>query len=124
MFLLKNRFIFQTQKEFGFQYLTECDGESILHLYNHGGAEFAAQHLDGVFSFVLLDVAERKVFIGRDTMGVRPSFKFLSHDGFLAVCSEAKGNVEANISNEFFGYKLSVQSKHKYTLQFEYILIL
>ena len=84
---------FQTQEEFGFKYLTECDGESILHLYNHGGAEFAAQHLDGVFSFVLLDVAERKVFIGRDTMGVRPSFKFLTPDGFLAVCSEAKGKL-------------------------------
>ena len=81
------------REEFGFKYLTECDGESILHLYNHGGAEFAAQHLDGVYSFILLDVAERKVFIGRDTMGVRPSFKLLTPDGFLAVCSEAKGTM-------------------------------
>ncbi len=80
------------QEEFGFNYTTECDGESILHLYNHKGAEFAAQHLDGVFSFILLDVAQRKVFIGRDTIGVRPSFKLLTDDGFLAVCSEAKGN--------------------------------
>ena len=84
-------FFVQVQEEFGFKYLTECDGESILHLYNHGGVEFAAQHLDGVFSFILLDVAERKVFIGRDTMGVRPSFKLLTPGGFLAVCSEAKG---------------------------------
>ena len=102
LFPLSDLFIFQTQKEFGFQYLTECDGESILHLYNHGGAEFAAQHLDGVFSFVLLDVAERKVFIGRDTMGVRPSFKFLSPDGFLAVCSEAKGNGKETLQKRVF----------------------
>ncbi len=81
------------QDEFDFNYTTECDGESILHLYNHGGAEFAAQQLDGVFSFVLLDVSQRKVFIARDTIGVRPSFKLHTSDGFLAVCSEAKGRI-------------------------------
>ncbi|CAH1788715.1 unnamed protein product [Owenia fusiformis] len=80
-----------TQKQFDFKYLTECDGESILHLYNRGGIEFAAKHLDGVFAFILLDVKERKVFIGRDTFGVRPCFRLLTDDGFLAVCSEAKG---------------------------------
>lgn len=30
--------------------------------------------------------------MGRDTYGVRPLFKLLTDDGFLAVCSEAKGN--------------------------------
>ncbi|CAH1788717.1 unnamed protein product, partial [Owenia fusiformis] len=67
------------------------DGESILHLYSKGGIEFAAKHLDGVFAFILLDVKERKVFIGRDTFGVRPCFRLLTDDGFLAACSEAKG---------------------------------
>ena len=47
--------------------------------------------MDGVFAFVLLDTANRKVFLGRDTYGVRPLFKLLTDDGFLAVCSEAKG---------------------------------
>ncbi|XP_023933088.1 asparagine synthetase [glutamine-hydrolyzing] [Lingula anatina] len=78
------------QKQFDFDYETNCDGEAILHLYNHGGAEFAAQHLDGVFAFVLLDTSERKVYLGRDTYGVRPAFRMVE-DGFLAVCSEAKG---------------------------------
>ncbi len=47
--------------------------------------------LDGVFAFILLDTANRKVFLGRDTYGVRPLFRLLTDDGFLAVCSEAKG---------------------------------
>lgn len=47
--------------------------------------------LDGVFAFVLLDTANKKVFLGRDTYGVRPLFKLLTDDGFLAVSSEAKG---------------------------------
>ncbi|KAJ8314233.1 hypothetical protein KUTeg_008794 [Tegillarca granosa] len=81
-----------TRKEFDFPHDTECDGESIIHLYHHGGIEFAAKHLDGVFAFVLLDTANRKVFLGRDTYGIRPMFRFFTDDGFLAVCSEAKEN--------------------------------
>lgn len=53
---------------------------------------FAAQHLYGVFAFIVLDIAERKVFIGRDTYGVRPAFRMYDADnGVLAVSSEAKG---------------------------------
>lgn len=83
------------QKEFGIHQQTECDGEIILHLYAHGGAKFAAQHLYGVFAFIVLDVAERKVFIGRDTYGVRPAFRMYDADnGVLAVSSEAKALVD------------------------------
>lgn len=52
-----------------------------------------ASLLDGVFAFVLLDTANRKVCVGRDTFGVRPLFHVLTQDGFLGVCSEAKGKV-------------------------------
>ena len=71
---------------------TECDGEVIIHLFVKGGVEFAAKHLDGVFAFIILDTAERRVYVGRDTYGVRPAFKsYIEEKGFLAVCSEAKG---------------------------------
>ncbi|XP_038044894.1 asparagine synthetase [glutamine-hydrolyzing]-like [Patiria miniata] len=79
------------QKQFGFKYLTECDGEAIIHLYAQGGAEYAASMLDGVFAFCILDTAAKKVFLGRDTYGVRPMFRLLKDDGLLAICSEAKG---------------------------------
>lgn len=68
------------------------DGEIILHLYDKGGIEHTICMLDGVFAFILLDTANKKVFLGRDTYGVRPLFKAMTEDGFLAVCSEAKGN--------------------------------
>ncbi|XP_043824826.1 asparagine synthetase [glutamine-hydrolyzing] isoform X1 [Dromiciops gliroides] len=83
----------QLQKHFGFEYQTQVDGEILLHLYNKGGIEQTAALLDGVFAFILLDTANRKVFLGRDTFGVRPLFKVLTDEGFLAVCSEAKGLV-------------------------------
>ena len=84
-------FCLQLQKEFDFHYATKCDGEAIIHLYAHGGIEFAAKQLDGVFAFCLLDTANRKVFLGRDTYGIRPMFRLYNENGFLAVCSEAKG---------------------------------
>ncbi|XP_053274311.1 asparagine synthetase [glutamine-hydrolyzing] [Pleuronectes platessa] len=79
------------RKEFEFDYQTEVDGEILLHLYDRFGIQKMASLLDGVFAFILLDTANRKVYLGRDTYGVRPLFKLLTDDGFLAVCSEAKG---------------------------------
>lgn len=80
------------QERFEFEYQTNVDGEVILHLYDKGGIEQTISMLDGVFAFILLDTANKKVFLGRDTYGVRPLFKAMTEDGFLAVCSEAKGN--------------------------------
>ena len=51
------------------------------------------EQLYGVFAFVLFDAKERKVFVGRDTFGVRPSFRIFTDCGFLAVSSEAKGSI-------------------------------
>ncbi|XP_069110761.1 asparagine synthetase [glutamine-hydrolyzing]-like [Argopecten irradians] len=81
----------ELQKQFDFHYNTQCDGESIIHLYARGGIKFTASHLDGVFAFCLLDTNNRKVFLGRDTFGVKPLFRFLNEDGFLSTCSELKG---------------------------------
>ncbi|XP_042369718.1 asparagine synthetase [glutamine-hydrolyzing]-like, partial [Plectropomus leopardus] len=79
------------RKHFDFDHQTQVDGEILLHLYDRFGIQEMASLLDGVFAFILLDTANRKVFLGRDTYGVRPLFKLLTDDGFLAVCSEAKG---------------------------------
>ncbi|KAK9957224.1 hypothetical protein ABG768_011488 [Culter alburnus] len=79
------------KNHFEFDYQTKVDGEILLHLYDRFGIEKMASLLDGVFAFILLDTANRKIFLGRDTYGVRPLFRMLTDDGFLAVCSEAKG---------------------------------
>ncbi|XP_046558716.1 asparagine synthetase [glutamine-hydrolyzing]-like [Haliotis rubra] len=88
-------------KEHGFHLSTNCDIEPVIHLYAKYGIYFPA-HLDGVFAFCLLDTANRKVFIGRDTFGVRPCFKLVTDSGFLAVCSEAKGlfGLRHNLTDE------------------------
>ncbi|XP_075867297.1 asparagine synthetase [glutamine-hydrolyzing] [Nelusetta ayraudi] len=84
------------RKQFGYDYATEVDGEILLHLYDSFGIHKMASLLDGVFAFILLDTASRKVFLGRDTYGVRPLFKLNTDDGFLAVSSEAKGLIDVS----------------------------
>ncbi|KAL7829988.1 hypothetical protein SRHO_G00311150 [Serrasalmus rhombeus] len=79
------------REAFEFDCQTKMDGEVLLHLYDCFGIEKMATLLDGVFAFILLDTANRKVFLGRDTYGVRPMFRLLTDNNFLAVCSEAKG---------------------------------
>jgi len=81
----------QTQKKYGYELETSCDGEILIHLYNDKGPRFMCEQLYGVFAFVLFDTKERKVYVGRDTYGVRPSFRIYTDCGFLAVSSEAKG---------------------------------
>lgn len=81
----------QLDKQFDLSVSTECDGEPIIHLYSMLGAEEMAKQLDGVFAFCILDTANRRVVLGRDTFGVRPLFRLHTDLGFLAVCSEAKG---------------------------------
>ena len=63
----------------------------MIHLYNDKGPRFMCEQLYGVFAFILFDARERKVYVGRDTFGVRPSFRIYTDCGFLAVSSEAKG---------------------------------
>lgn len=79
------------KEKYGFNYSTDCDGESLIHLYNKGGIEFMCENLYGVFAFILLDTKKRTLYVGRDTYGVRPAFKLTTPDGTLAICSEAKG---------------------------------
>ncbi|KAF5920383.1 hypothetical protein HPG69_009633 [Diceros bicornis minor] len=83
----------EMKHRFEFDHQTKADGEIILYLYDKGGTEQTICMLDGVFAFILLDTTHKKVFLGRDTYGVRPLFKAMREDGFLAVCSEVKGLV-------------------------------
>ncbi len=80
------------------------------------------QSLYGVFGFILLDLKLNKVFVGRDTYGVRPLYKtFNPETGTLGVCSEVKGliglkfnaAIEPVLPGTFDEYDLVVNAKIK-----------
>jgi asparagine synthase (glutamine-hydrolysing) len=89
----------ELQKKYQFNCITSCDIELLIHLYNKGGIEFMCENLNGEFAFILFDSKTRKVFLGRDTFGVRPLFKTYLDNNMLAACSEAKGLIDVKFKN-------------------------
>ncbi len=53
---------------------SKSDCEIIIHLYEKFGIDQTLQVLDGVFAFMLIDLNINKIFVARDTYGVRPLF--------------------------------------------------
>lgn len=62
-------------KQINIQPITESDCEIILHLYKMFGIAHTLQLLDGVFAFILYDSNLNKMYIGRDTYGIRPLYQ-------------------------------------------------
>jgi asparagine synthase (glutamine-hydrolysing) len=73
----------------GHIYKTNCDTETILHLYEEHGTK-CVDYLRGMFAFAIWDQNRRELFIARDRLGVKPLYYYLSQDGSLYFASEIK----------------------------------
>ncbi len=63
-----------------------CDSELILKTYLKW-QEDCVDHLIGDFVFVIYDEKKQKIFCGRDHMGVRPFYYYLSDERFFCATS-------------------------------------
>lgn len=52
---------------------TSCDTEAVLYSYVIYG-EDCPKHLNGIFAFIIYDESEKKLFMARDRLGVKPFF--------------------------------------------------
>jgi asparagine synthase (glutamine-hydrolysing) len=78
-----------------YQFQTRCDTETILYLYEEYG-EKCVERLRGMFAFAIWDKRERRLFIARDRLGVKPLYYvFDEADGNLFFASEIKSLLEA-----------------------------
>jgi asparagine synthase (glutamine-hydrolysing) len=66
----------------GHKMRSNSDTEVILHLYEDEGAKCLSK-LNGMFSFVIWDKAERTLFAARDRFGIKPFYYALHDDSFL-----------------------------------------
>ena len=73
----------------GHTYRTQCDTESLVHLYEEEGAEFAAR-LHGMFALAIWDAPRRRLVLARDRMGQKPLYYAETSSGALVFGSEAK----------------------------------
>lgn len=78
----------------GHRYRTECDTETIVHLYEEFGKE-CVHRLRGMFAFAIWDKNKKELFIARDRLGVKPLYYLHDEAGNLFFASEIKAILEA-----------------------------
>jgi len=79
----------------GHRLASDGDGETIVHLYEEHGLEFASR-LEGIFAIALWDTRRRRLVLARDQLGVKPLYYSLGPEG-LAFASEVKALIAGGL---------------------------
>ncbi|MCL6546485.1 MAG: asparagine synthase (glutamine-hydrolyzing) [Bryobacteraceae bacterium] len=95
----------------GHRYRTQSDTETLVHLYEEEGEDFAAR-LNGMFALAIWQESEKKLFLARDRMGIKPLY-YLRRGSDLHFGSELKAilahpEVERRISRSGLSYYLGL----------------
>jgi asparagine synthase (glutamine-hydrolysing) len=95
----------------GHRFRSRSDTETIVHLYEEYGSD-CVSHLRGMFAFALWDSQQRKLFVARDRLGIKPLYYRLSGDHLLfgseikAILAHPAVRAEFNIGAlaEYLGF--------------------
>ena len=98
-------------EERGHQFYTNCDTETIIHLYDEYGAD-CVQHLRGMFAFAIWDETDKSLFVARDRIGKKPLLYSHQPNGDLIFGSEftallAHPDVSREVDTEAIHHYLS-----------------
>jgi asparagine synthase (glutamine-hydrolysing) len=72
----------------GHRFSTKSDTETILHAYEEWG-EACVEYLRGMFAFAIWDEKEKRLFLARDRLGIKPLF-YAEYMGRFYFASEMK----------------------------------
>jgi len=97
----------------GHRYRTCSDTETILHLYEEYGAD-CVQHLRGMFAFAIWNRSDRRLFVARDRLGIKPlyyrcdgrTFLFASEIKAILAYPGVRAELNRSVLAEYlaFGY--------------------
>ncbi len=73
----------------GIQFATNSDTEVILEAYSYYKKE-CLNHFNGMFAIAIWDSKEKRLFLARDRLGVKPLYYSLLNDGTFIFASEIK----------------------------------
>jgi asparagine synthase (glutamine-hydrolysing) len=106
----------------GHQFRSSSDTEVILHMYDAFG-EDCVRHFNGMFAFAIWDTRDRRLFLARDRVGVKPLYYTLRNGTFLfaseikSLLQHADASVEIDVTSidDFmtFGYVQSPRTIFK-----------
>ncbi len=100
-------------------FLTQGDGETIIHLYEQHGLDLFT-HLRGMYAFALWDTRAERLVLAVDHIGMKPLY-LSERDGVLRFASEVKAlltepslprdlNIEALDAYMTFGYMIGEET--------------
>lgn len=72
----------------GFSFISNSDTEVVLSCFEKWGIDAPARFI-GMFAFVILDLVQRKTYIARDQLGIKPLY-IMPHENALHIASEIK----------------------------------
>ena len=91
-------------EERGHKFRSKTDSEVVLHLYEDY-REKCLEMLNGIFAFAIWDIRQRKLFLARDRIGVKPLYYYWnpstgSRQAKFIFSSEIKAILEHDIKRE------------------------
>ena len=85
-------------EERGHKFYSKTDSEVVLHLYEDY-REKCLEFLNGIFAFAIWDNRQKKLFLARDRIGVKPLYYYWDEKKFI-FSSEIKAILEHGIERE------------------------
>ena len=98
----------EIRKELNYSFKTKTDSEVVLAAFIKWG-EKCLLKLNGMFAFTIWDNLERKLFIARDRLGIKPLYYF-KNEKYFVFSSEIRALMESDV----FERKLSRSSLIEY----------
>jgi len=86
--------------EKGIQFKTLSDTETLYYFLIEYGKE-ALQQLNGMFSFVFVDLIQDEITIARDPWGMKPIYYYID-ENFMIISSEVKGILASGYVKKIF----------------------
>jgi asparagine synthase (glutamine-hydrolysing) len=95
----------------GHKFSTNSDVEVLVHLYEEYGYE-SIEKLNGMFAFILYDQKNKKVWVAKDRLGIKPLFYY--HENNQLIIGSDLSSVNSIVQQKVDKYSVMLYLGHSY----------